>query len=244
MGTAPRSPAQLTSVSSRRSNPSHAIESTTASGRATSTRTTATPSAPERLLVEVAREHQQAEQEEQADLGGRRQRLEVAEHGPTLRRRPVGDHHPRHVDGEEPGRAGRRARRRRRARPAPPRGPGTATPWPAATRLSTSAPSQPTADTDQHAAHEVAQAEHDPVGGVGVALPCGQQADGEHHRHRVVGARLDLEQVAQPPRHGHPAQRGEDRGRVGGRDDRADEQRGGARRRRAAGRPRARRRRS
>ena len=153
---------------------------------------------------------------------------------PGAARRPVGDHHPRHVDGEEPGRLGRRARRRRRGRPGPAASTGYSDAAASRARRSTSAPAHPTATPMSTPPTRFRSAEHHPVGGIGMALPCRQQADGEHHRHGVVGAGLDLEQVAEPPRHGDARSAVNTAAASVDDDDRADEQRGGARRRRAA----------
>ena len=83
MGTAPRSPAPADHRQVAHRKRIHPTATSTASGRATNTSTMATPNAPGGLLIEPAREHQKAQQQEQPDLRGGGQALVEREHGPA-----------------------------------------------------------------------------------------------------------------------------------------------------------------
>ena len=89
------------------------------------------------------------------------------QHRPPPRRRPVGDHHPRHVHREEAGRPELGARRRRPARPGRAASTGYSDALVRRARVSTSAPAHPTATPTARPPTRLPDAEDDPVGRVG-----------------------------------------------------------------------------
>ena len=179
-----------------------------------------------RDVRKLAGEDEQAEHDEHRDLGEEREALVEADELPAVARRRAADREADEVHGEEAAAAedvggaerdaGGCERRDRRERAD---GAGKAREDPRRRERED--------DSDHEAEPELADDEQDEIAepfGVG-ALDPGDQPERERDRHRVVAAGLGLERAREPAPDLGEAQRREDRRRVGGRDDRAEQER-------------------
>ena len=110
IGTAPRSPAQPSSVCSRRLNRERNSERYTASGRATSVRNTVTSDGDAEHRQDPAGEHEQAERQEHRDLHEPGQAVVEARQAALVDVGAVAQHDAGDVHGQEPAAAQVRGR--------------------------------------------------------------------------------------------------------------------------------------
>ena len=226
IGTAPRRPAHPSRSCSRALKSLNAVDRKTATGRISNTSSRARASPEAATSGSWLREDEEPEDDEHRDLGEERKPFVEADELPAIARRRAADREADEVHGQEAaaphdvGGAERDAggcERRDRREGAD--GAGEAREDPRRRERED--------DSDHEAEPELADDEQDEVGepfGVGALDPC-DQPERERDRHRVVPAGLGLERTREPAPDLGEAQRREDRRRVGGRDDRTEQER-------------------
>ncbi len=201
------------------------MHATTASGLATSTSVTATTSGVRPSCGEPGGGDEQPEQHEQPDLRDPGTTLHEAAHDACVRDPRIPDRESGEVRGEQPRSAEQRdagVPRERDPDDDHGRDPGRRERQPSQQPDRCDADDDPPGDAEADLADEQERAVREPVVIRGLPL---DEPDHEDRRERVVDPALELEHRLDPTAQADAPHGGEDRRRVGRRDDRSDQER-------------------